>query len=292
MKNKINLLLFYLRQNIKKIPAPPKILALEIVRGCNFNCEHCFSRLYPDLINQMKGFQQMSADDVHSILKDAWVFGCRAVTFEGLGEPTLHPDFYQFLFWAKEMGYSIKFTSNGWTLALQKLSILDNHDVVRISIDSMHVKGSPNPHIYLEKMKFLFNTPKKFKMIAVIHGEIATEIKTTLNENTFAMINYPLVKKATSAFLLKKRTLLIPCFHPWYYITVNLDLKIAPCPCIKSVSVGQIDEKIKLSEVWYGDEMNYFRNQLRSGITPDACKTCDRIGRNMNEWFQAFFRAP
>jgi len=291
VKNKINLILFYIRQNVEKIPAPPQNLSLEIIRGCNFHCQHCFSRLYSDRIAQAYPFQCMPTDRVHSLLKDARSIGCRTVTFCGLGEPTAHPDFFLFLSWAKDLGYSVEFTSNGWTLEPEKLGMLDSRDSVRISIDTMHLQGSPRSQDYLKKMADLFSSHQKnFKMIAVAHGDCTPEIQTMFLENNMPVIYYPLMKNARSAALQKKRTSLIPCLYPWYSLAVHLDFTAGPCPCATWVSVGELNELTTLRDIWYGAGMNNFRNKLRSGNFPDVCATCDRVNRKTSAWIQALCR--
>jgi MoaA/NifB/PqqE/SkfB family radical SAM enzyme len=233
----------------------------------------------------------MSSDLVQYLLKEAWVLGCRTVTFGGLGEPTMHPDFYQLLSWAKEIGYSIEFTSNGWTLAPEKLSMLDRSDVVRISIDTMHLQGSPHPQDYLKKMKILFTKiPINFKMIAITHGDFTSDIQMMFLENKISVRYYPLAKKARSASPEKMRTSLIPCLYPWYSITVHVDNTLGPCPCSNWFSIGELNEKIKLADFWNGNEMNNFRSQHRNGNLPELCKICDLASRDTSEWIKALLR--
>jgi len=292
MKNKINLIFSYIQQNVKKNSCmPPQNLSIEIIRGCNFRCQHCFSRLYSEKTTQTNPIQCIPTDRVHSLLEDAWNLGCRTVTFGGLGEPTAHRDLFLFLSQAKDLGYSTEFTSNGWTLEPEKLGMLDSRDVVRISIDTMHLQGSPRYQDYLKKMADLFSSSQKnFKMFAVAHGDCTPEIQTLFRENTIQVIYYPLIKSAQSISFQKKRTSLIPCFYPWYSLAVHLDFTVGPCPCAPFFSIGELNEITSLRDIWYGDSMNNFRDQLRSGNFPDVCTYCDRINRKTSTWIQALYR--
>ena len=188
-------------------------------------------------------------------------------------------------------GYSIEFTSNGWMLAPEKLSMLDRRDVVRISIDTMHLQGSPLPGDYLNKMKILFTKIQlNFKMIAITHGDFTSDIQMMFLENKISVRYYPLAKKARSASPEKKRTSFIPCLYPWYSITVHIDFTLSPCPCLNWFSIGELNEKIKLADFWNGDEMNSFRSQLLTGDLPEICKICDRASRDTSDWIKVLLQ--
>ena len=135
---------------------PPKTLVLSITKECNFSCRYCFPKIYGNLQNVATPVTLMGPHQGYELLKEGYGLGCREFSFCGVGEPTTHPFFYQFLAWAKEIGYSISFASNGWNLDPLKLAMLDDRDVVKISVDTMHFRGSPEPESYCKKIKRLF----------------------------------------------------------------------------------------------------------------------------------------
>jgi len=66
----------------------------------------------------------MNAADAYRILREGYALGCRQVMMSGLGEATIHKNFYEILSCAKETGYRIECTTNGWALDPEKLGFL------------------------------------------------------------------------------------------------------------------------------------------------------------------------
>lgn len=75
-------------------------LWLEITRGCNLACAHCYADSGPDL--PVSG--RMSLGDWQAVLQASRTEGCRRVQFIG-GEPTLHPGLPVLLEHAARVGF-------------------------------------------------------------------------------------------------------------------------------------------------------------------------------------------
>lgn len=262
---------------------------LKISNKCNFSCHYCFSKIYQSYSHRDTSGQEMNSKNVYPILQDAWNLGCRLATFGGLGEVSTHTDFYQFLKTAKRMGYIVNFTTNGWNIDLSKLSILEPVDRIRISIDKMHLEGSPNPHSYTNRLTSIMEECINLNLpiIVVRHGESTPEIDQMLKRIGVRVYNYPLLTSITALPQYKKKNT-YRCIDPWICISVESDLTVNPCSCSSECS-GSIKDGIKLKDVWFGDHLTTFRKMMSSSNPPPICRICDRSDRDLYQWCKAVY---
>jgi len=261
-------------------PAPYKV-SLKIVNICNFNCQYCFSKIFqPQCFRNTIPAPNMDSKNVNLILDEAWNLGCRLATFGGVGEVSMHKDFYQHLKKAKKMGYTVNFTTNGWIIDPNILSILRSEDRIRISIDKMHQEGSPVPQKYISRLSSLMKEcmNQNLSIIVVKHGESTPEIDKMLKETGVKICNYPLVTSSNPARISYKKKNAFRCIDPWTSICVGSDLTINPCSCT-SECVGSIKNGETIKEIWFGDELMKFRKKMSSLNPPPVCLSCDRTDR-------------
>ncbi|WP_287129718.1 radical SAM/SPASM domain-containing protein [Candidatus Cyanaurora vandensis] len=87
---------------------------IELTSQCNFNCAFC-----PEA-NLLRPKQAMSWDLLTKILQELAQSGrARYITFHVLGEPLLHPRFFEAVALSLELGLKLHLTTNGSTLALR-----------------------------------------------------------------------------------------------------------------------------------------------------------------------------
>lgn len=100
-----------------------------LTNRCNQRCQHCYMYAGTELD------QELSTDEIQSLLKNFSKCGGQVVTFTG-GEATLRPDFIAIVQFAKEIGLQVCVLSNGllWTDDLVN-RIKTVVDEVQISID-------------------------------------------------------------------------------------------------------------------------------------------------------------
>lgn len=103
----------------------PRRLVLEMTNACNINCKMC---------------GRNAADFRATVFKKDWLSifepiadKIEEVTLLGWGEPTLHPEFSEFLKWAKDRGLRIYFCTNG-----TKLKDLED-DIFKYKVDLINV---------------------------------------------------------------------------------------------------------------------------------------------------------
>lgn len=108
----------------------PIRIYVETTRACNLRCRHCFNA------SGARDTDEMSTDEMFKALggiREANVFDVR---FSG-GEFTMHPDWYEILQRAKELGFGVSMNSNGVykdPSIIDKLASLDLEQIV-LSID-------------------------------------------------------------------------------------------------------------------------------------------------------------
>lgn len=102
-------------------------LTLEVTNICNLNCKMCFKRG----LSETK-YENMSLDTFNKALNDA--NPSKGVTFVGLGEPLLNPDFYEMLVESKKRGLLINFVTNGTVLTEDWCKKLVDLKIDKISI--------------------------------------------------------------------------------------------------------------------------------------------------------------
>lgn len=80
--------------------------------SCNNNCIHCFNT---DHISALKGKGKpldLRTEEVEKLILDACKKNADAITFTG-GEPTIRPDFFRIIEFAKRQGVDVRLQTNG-----------------------------------------------------------------------------------------------------------------------------------------------------------------------------------
>ncbi len=82
------------------------VVVWNITRTCNLRCIHCYSdsdaKRYPD---------ELTIDQAHAMLEDLAEFGIPALLMSG-GEPLVHPDFWDYLGYARDLGLRCVLSTN------------------------------------------------------------------------------------------------------------------------------------------------------------------------------------
>ena len=110
---------------IRYPPRFPKSVHLYITNECNLDCERCHYRASSDPL------QQLSLEQLSKLFKEWKNYGLTSVAIGG-GEPLLHPNIFEIIQVAREMGFFIAITTNATILK----SITPNR--IHISYDEIH----------------------------------------------------------------------------------------------------------------------------------------------------------
>jgi len=102
----------------------------ELTRRCNLRCKFCFNNSGNSLPNEM------NLNDIKSTLRELRKDNVFDIRFSG-GEPTLHPNWYEIMNYAKELGFTVSMNTNGnfnESDTIEKIASLDLEQVA-VSID-------------------------------------------------------------------------------------------------------------------------------------------------------------
>ncbi|MEM5853488.1 MAG: radical SAM protein [Candidatus Aenigmatarchaeota archaeon] len=70
-----------------------------------------------------------------------------------------------------------------------------------------------------------------------------------------------------------KNFLVVPCYKPWFHMTVKCDGRVTSCDV--PVTGGDEIRNKTLKEVWFGEYFNWLRKCLLSGKIPNFCSQCN-----------------
>ncbi len=109
----------------------PVMCEIDLTDGfCNNKCKHCFFGT-----NQKSNPIYMNTETAKSLLKELNELGVKAIEFSGGGEPTTHPDFFNIVSFALELGFEVGVVTNG--LLIDKIfEIANKLKFIRISLDA------------------------------------------------------------------------------------------------------------------------------------------------------------
>lgn len=86
----------------------PTSVMIELTRRCNLRCKHC----YLGVSHNGDGHDESSIESLRGVLDELADLGCLGVTFTG-GEPTLRPDWLDFIREAKRRRFVVTLLTNG-----------------------------------------------------------------------------------------------------------------------------------------------------------------------------------
>jgi radical SAM protein with 4Fe4S-binding SPASM domain len=114
----------------------PALIWFELTRRCNLTCEHCF------IDGGEARENELPASEVYRLVDEFAEMGVWGISFTG-GEPTLHPEFANFVNFAHERRMLVGIATNGMFLTPQLLDKLPRDGVIiSISLDHLHIDGN------------------------------------------------------------------------------------------------------------------------------------------------------
>ena len=158
------------------IDFPGRPAAVVFTQGCNFRCRYCHN---PELVYPHLFLEPMPEEDLFAFLKR------RQGTLEGVvitgGEPTLHEDILDFTAKIKQMGFAIKWDTNGTRPEmLRKAYQRKLLDYVAMDLKAPLEKYSAitgvdfNPEIIKESMKLIKESGVPYQFRTTYDKEVLT----------------------------------------------------------------------------------------------------------------------
>lgn len=141
------------REQRKVIDSYPRRLVFELTNACNLNCVMC-GRNSADFRPTVFNFEWTSKfEEIIDKVEE--------VTLMGWGEPTVHPNFKEFLYWAQEKGLRKYFCTNGMKLDSLLETIFETQvDLIGISLDGADAKTNDSIRRGSDFKKIISNIKK------------------------------------------------------------------------------------------------------------------------------------
>jgi len=137
----------YFRKFFYIVPKVPRQVNIEATNKCNLNCKMC-----------KRGELKIKPTDIdfekYTQIVDMLPKGVKEISFGSYGESFMHPKIYDMIKYAKQKGFEISITTNGFSFIDEKnrKKLLDTGiDVLRVSIEEI-TPGSNKAHPYSEKL--------------------------------------------------------------------------------------------------------------------------------------------
>ena len=179
----------------------PISINLDLTTACNFRCPYCV-----DFRIVTQSIRQLSVDEIKRIIDNLTSLNLKSVLVIGGGEPLLHPNFEEIIYFLKKKNLQVGIVTNGSILQkiLNILHYLDpKTDWIRFSIDAgtnetFQALHNPPPYISLDRIiDNAIEIKKKRKEITLGYSFVVTwpgitvngtEIKSNIDEIPDAVI--------------------------------------------------------------------------------------------------------
>lgn len=287
----------FLEGRMSNLPLP-MALRLQLTSYCNMNCVMC------PCANNVHPRTNMTRDCLEKVVS-LCAGKIKNVGISYLGEPTLHPHFWDFIdYMAKNAQWNIGLQTNGTTLNKDFIQRMLQSPIesVSVSLDTLDVGNSPHyrpgtPYErILDNIYDLLETKNKIRPdFIVILRVFADEIKRSDAKEFFKqvlhwkklgcyaitpgrMFNHAgaITEVEDSCALCRKHE--YPCVFPWYYLVVGVNGELRPC-CMDTeglMTFKNVQDIHSLEEYWNSQELSLFRTELLENCPNNSlCKKCN-----------------
>lgn len=187
----------------------------------------------------------------------------------GIGEPLLHPRFFDMVAYAAQRGMRVSTESD-----LPALTQRRADECVASGLRSLRVRArsaAASALVHLERLamaKRRAGTP--FPLVTVVTGNAAELGQITQRANAAG---------ADAVELTGVEPPRVRCDLPWrkVFISVHGDAKPCCMPVPHEAKLGNVDRE-GLQSVWDGEALRDFRSRLASGEPPAICRGCTAYG--------------
>ncbi len=157
-------------KNICEVEKIPLVSYLELTRNCNLRCIHCY--------NGVSSQKELDIDQIKTVLDDLANLGCLDLVLTG-GEPCLHKNFEDILWYARDKRFCITLKTNGTLINERLASLFKKTLVSEVHISLYSLKSEEHEGI----------TKIKGSLAKTLHG-----IDCLIQEGIKVMLSTPITK--------------------------------------------------------------------------------------------------
>lgn len=262
-----------------------KKIYLEITNSCNLNCDFC--------IKNSRKIDFLTKDKFIKLLDKVKPY-TNYLYFHLLGEPLLHPQINEFIYYASK-NFHINITTNGYLIN----KIKDNNNIrqLNISLHSFDLKYQKTLEKYMDDIlnvsdilskkgtyisfRFWVNNKYSDKMLEMINKHFNTNINLlgnnsniTIKENIFISIFHPFIwPDLNNEKISDKGT----CYALKDHIGILVDGTVVPC-CLDTkgdINLGNIYEN-NLEKIMFNEKAQKMLEGFKKGEKyEELCRKCN-----------------
>lgn len=277
-------------------------MLVEVTRGCNLSCRHCY--------NVKEEKEELTLKDFRNIFSQLASEGVLFLTFSG-GEPFFRKDIRKIITLAREMNFAVRFFTNGTLIDEKMADFLKEASVLEVGVS---LYGTSEVHDYITQLKGSFkksvkalellkernvNTVVKFTLMKVNVSELGKVKKLAKKLGAEFHFGYVVTPKINGSkepldlrvapeqikFLIERGEIPLPspfkvrpkkrvdsplCSAGRDMCAITAYGDLIPCVTIPK-KCGNLREK-SFSEVWTSDELERLRKKRKKDLI--ACSSC------------------
>ncbi len=289
------------KKDYKLIPEiPNKNLLIEITNKCNCNCIFCANS------KMIRSRKNIDDKFIYKVLNEAYELGVREVGFYTTGESMLNENLYDYIKYAKTIGYNyVYLTTNGILLdenSMIKL-VKNGIDSIKISINAINkedyklIHGVDCFNLVINNLKYLFNFREKnklpFKIYVSYIATKYTDYKINVIRDFFikycddvAIINVRnqsgMMPEINDLLLCEEDATkvqgrrLVPCHYVFDTINITSEGYITACCTDFENYLAYADlNKVSIKEAWTNELITLLRKKhLENKLEGTLCANC------------------
>jgi radical SAM protein with 4Fe4S-binding SPASM domain len=268
------------------VPPLPEVYQIEVTNTCNYECIMCPMQFF----KRKDDRKFLEIDLLRKIISQGDLDASYFVEFQISGEPLLHPHLKRIIQMVKETDVMTGLSTNGVFIPDQMEALLELN-VITVSVDSLlhhddirkskAVDAYPTESLIRNIKNLLVRAEDRgiavdLQIIELDGWEAALEdvkrefegytcnIRT--NPNCYHAFIHPDIPTPVSHDL---------CINPWFSASIMCNGNVTPC-CISQgddIIYGNLYDQT-LREVWAGEPIKKFREQMQTRDYPEVCSKC------------------
>lgn len=269
----------------------PNVSQIEITNACHYRCPIC-----PHTMDMTRTIEYMSFSFFRKIVGKLYQSN-EPIYLHVLGEPFMHPDLMNMIWYGKSRGYEIGLFTNGSLLTEENArNIIDVElDYLVISFEVVEdtfnqLRSGANFHeVYKNIMNFLkVRGPKRKPRVTISSITLPKDKGNFENRFWKSKVDRFIEKELhdwtgdipkITQIAGRKRNTKKTCLLPWLKMSVLVDGKVVPC-CLDydgKYVLGNLGTE-SLKSIWNGEKMIKLRKALVEGKKGDIelCSKCTR----------------
>lgn len=282
----------------------PETVHFRLTDLCNLTCHYCWE-YGPNNPDRPTGKNHLPFEVFQNVVRDCAQLRVDKVELSGIGDPTLHPRFYDML-QCFEQSFKVVLFTNG-TFPIERCQDILRVDHILINL------GAADRESYrvLQGNDLFMRVVKNIRELARLRPQFNPDfrldvvfVETSINAKSFSKTQN-LVKKLGADVVHRtvfessdhnrhlmlvdqKKNEVLPgqwlaCYHGWFESAIRFNGDVNVCPFSKQLTIGNVFRK-SFKDIWESDEYSSARSLALKGKKPfgnsHACINCRAVSRN------------